>query len=153
MNSSGGAALTWTFLASSYDRPFEDTTPWYPPAVLLRIRTPATNDRGPLHAEHAFAAIRQANARRLPLRLVFGTHAGSVGLFIVGPSILRAPVESQFYANYPDCTLDEVPTDALDVPGEHATAHADLFLLRSARPMSHLRMFIAAVRRFERRSV
>lgn len=74
--------------------------------MLLRIRTPANNDRGPLYAEYAFAALHQANARKLPLRLIFGVHADSVGLFVAGQNSLHSLVEEQLYANCPDSTLD-----------------------------------------------
>ena len=90
--------------------------------MLLGLRTPATNDRGPLYAEQAFAALHQANAQRLPLRLIFGTHGGSVGLFIAAPNILQSLVETQFYANYPDCTLGGV---AVNVPQRESQSCLD----------------------------
>ncbi len=96
--------------------------------MLLRIRTPANNDRGPLYAEYAFAALHQANHRRLPLRLMFGSHAGSVGLFVAGQNVLQSLVEEQFYANYPECTLDSLPPNALDAPKDTETWSVDLML-------------------------
>lgn len=85
----------------------------YSADVLLRLRTPATIYRGPLYAEQAFAALHQANAQRLPLRLIFGVHTGSVGLFIAAPNILQSLVETQFYANG-TCFLR--PSNVFNVP-------------------------------------
>ena len=81
-------------------------------SILLRLRAPATNERGPLYAEHAFAAFYQASPRRLPLQLIFGIHDGSVGLFVAGQNVLRLLVEEQLYASYPDSTLDRLPDGA-----------------------------------------
>jgi hypothetical protein len=109
--------------------------------VLLRLRTPATNDRGPLYAEQAFAALHQANAQRLPLRLIFGIHADSVGLFIAAPNILQSLVETQFYANYPDCTLDRLPAGAFDATSGDETLHMDLLLVPDLFPFRRYAQF------------
>jgi hypothetical protein len=105
--------------------------------VLLRIRTPANNDRGPLYAEYAFAALHQANSRRLALRLIFAVHAGSVGLFVAGQNVLKSLVEEQLYANHPDSTLDRLPATALEVPEDHETWSIDLILTPDLFPCKH----------------
>ncbi len=115
--------------------------------MLLRLRTPATNDRGPLYAEQAFAALHQANAQRLPLRLIFGIHAGNVGLFIAAPNILQSLVETQFYANYPDCTLDRLPADAFDATSGEEILHMDLLLVPDLFPFRRYAQFEDALNR------
>ncbi len=115
--------------------------------MLLRLRTPATNDRGPIYAEQAFAALHQANAQRLPLRLIFGIHAGSVGLFIAAPNILQSLVETQFYANYPDCTLDRLPADAFDSTSGEEILHMDLLLVPDLFPFRRYAQFEDALNR------
>jgi hypothetical protein len=119
----------------------------YSPDVLLRIRTPANNDRGPLYAEYAFAALHQANARRLPIRLIFGVHAGSVGLFVAGQNVLQSLVEEQFYANYPDATLDRLPPHALDVLPDNETWSIDLMLTPDLFPCKRYGQFEDALNR------
>ncbi len=109
--------------------------------MLLRLRTPATNDRGPLYAEQAFAALHQANAQRLPLRLIFGIHAGSVGLFVAAPNILQSLVETQFYANYPDCTLDRLAGDTFDSTSGEEILHMDLLLVPDLFPFRRYAQF------------
>jgi hypothetical protein len=96
--------------------------------VILKVRTPASNERGPLYAEHAFAALHQSNIRRLPFRLIFGIHEDGVGLFVAGQNVLRPLVEEQLYANYPDCTLDRLSAGALDSPLDTETWSIDLML-------------------------
>lgn len=89
--------------------------------MLLRLRASANNDRGPLYGEQAFAAIHQANVKRLPLGLILGSHQGGVGLFLVGDDRLQSIIEAQFYAQYPDCALDRLPDD-LPKPSEGAAS-------------------------------
>jgi len=96
--------------------------------MLLRLSAPATNDRGPLYAEQAFAALHQANPKRLPLSLIFGVQAGSIGLFVAGPDVSQSAVQSQLYANYPDCALDALAEDTLRFPAGQHTLSAELEL-------------------------
>jgi len=119
----------------------------YAAGVLLRLRTPASNDRGPLYAEYAFAALHQANPRRLPLRLIFGIHGGNVGLFLAGPHVLHSLVEEQFYANYPDCTIDRLPDNALDTATEAETWSVDLMLVPDLFPCRRYSQFEDALNR------
>lgn len=109
--------------------------------MLLRLRTPAANDRGPLYAEQAFAALHEANAQRLPLRLIFGTHAGNVGLFVGGPSDLQSLVETQLYANYPDCILDRLPEDAFGSISGNPTLSTDIRLIPDLFPCRRFAQF------------
>lgn len=108
--------------------------------MLLRLRTPATNDRGPLYAEQAFAALHQANTHRLPLRLIFGLHDGAVGLFIAGPNILQSLVEGQLYANYPDCILDRLSVELLSPP-DAVTVTSDVVLAPDLFPFRRYAQF------------
>ncbi len=115
--------------------------------MLLRIRTTATNDRGPLYAEHAFAAFHQANTRRLPLRLIFGIQNDSVGLFVAGQNVLRPLVEEQLYASYPDAALDRLPYGALDAAEGIETWSIDLVLAPDLFPCKRYGQFEDALNR------
>jgi hypothetical protein len=44
--------------------------------VLVAIRTPADNDRGPRYMEKVFAAIDQAGTQRQPISLLYGCQDG-----------------------------------------------------------------------------
>jgi hypothetical protein len=88
----------------------------YSPDVLLSVRVPDGNPRTPLFMEQALAAIHQGNPQRLPMRLLIAAHAAGVGLFCRLPLELAPVVKSQLFAQYPECLLDELPEDHLDVP-------------------------------------
>lgn len=95
------------------------------------------------------ADLRGAGLRRiasgecpcLPLRLIFGVHEGSVGLFIAAPNILQSLVETQFYANYPDCTLDRLPAGAFDATSGEEILHMDLLLVPDLFPFRRYAQF------------
>jgi TraM recognition site of TraD and TraG/Helicase HerA, central domain len=94
--------------------------------MLWAVTAPPHHERGPLYMEQLLAAIHQGNPARLPIRLVLGEHDGSVALFCQFPPELRAVVEGQLYAHYPDCHLEQVQDNALEKPAEGWIAHLDL---------------------------
>ncbi len=96
--------------------------------MLLALSSPADSDRGPRYSEQALAAIHQANAKRLPLVLEYGCHAGRVGLFCRVPPSLKATIAGQLAAAYPDCRLCRHPDDALDPPKGHQAWTVELRL-------------------------
>ncbi len=114
---------------------------------MLAIRSTATNQRGPLYAEQALAAIHQANARRLPLRLVFGVRDDNVGLFVLGDDRLQSIVEVQFYAQYPDCVIDRLPDDPVQRAAELGMIQANLNLLPDLFPCRRYAQFEDALNR------
>jgi len=85
----------------------------YPVPMLLAIRVPADNQRGPRFMQEALAAIHQANHRRAAIRLEFGCHAGRVGLFCRVPDDLTPLVVGPIAAKYPQCRIE--PIDNLAV--------------------------------------
>jgi hypothetical protein len=91
--------------------------------------------------------LHQANARRLQLCLIFGVHGGSVGLFLGGPDVLRSLVEEQFYANYPDGTIDRLADDALEPADGLETCSIDLMLVPDLFPCRRFSQFEDALNR------
>jgi hypothetical protein len=64
----------------------------------------------------------------VPLQLIFGVQTGSVGPFIVGQDGLQSLIEEQFYAKYPDSTLDRMPPTDLAFPAGTEASSIDLML-------------------------
>jgi hypothetical protein len=75
--------------------------------MRARLSVPAANDRDPLYMEQALAAIHQANPHHEAITLEFVRFGPSVGLAIDYPASLKAIVEGQLAAHYPECRLDE----------------------------------------------
>jgi len=103
--------------------------------VLVAISLPPTNDRGPQYMDQALAAIHQANPSRLPVSLEFGRHRESVGLYCRFSHQLRAVVEGQLFAQYPDCKIERVPDDALSPRDGQMVWTADLRLVPDLFPI------------------
>jgi len=105
-------------------------------SMLVAITTPPTNDRGPQYMEQALAAIHQANHRRLAVSLEFARHAESSVLSLRFPSTLRAIVEGQVFAQYPDCSIERVRHEDGKLSSDHRywsvalRASPDVFPLR-----------------------
>src|SRR5262245_23948169 len=95
-------------------------------AVLRALSVPAGNDRGPLFMDQVFAALHAAQS--LPIRLLLLRVQGEVTLALDFPPSLRASIEGQLYAQYPDAKLVSLAED-LDVFPEgmvHWSAAVDL---------------------------
>lgn len=113
--------------------------------MRVSLSVPASNDRGPLYAEHALAAIHQANPQRLPISLEFGRDRDSLSLSIRFPHELRAVVESQLFAQYPDCRLEPMPDDPL--PAGYQIWTAELSLRPDLFPIKRYGQFEDALNR------
>src|SRR5437879_493497 len=103
--------------------------------MRLALRVPAGNERGPQYIEQALAAIHQANPDRLPITLEFRRHAGNVTLACSVPDELRAVVETQFFAAYPDAVLEEIATNDPPPPDDqvwelHLHLHREILPIR-----------------------
>lgn len=104
--------------------------------MLLSLRVPATNQRGPQYMEQVLAAVHQANSGHLPITLTLGRLDQAVSLMLRCPPELRSVLRSQLYAQYPECSIDELP-DA-SYPGKEGNVvwsmdvhlHADLFPIK-----------------------
>lgn len=84
--------------------------------VLFAVCLPAQNPRGPQYMDQPLAAIHEGNPRHLPITLSLVRHEQSVALVYHVPQELAALVQSQLYAAYPDCTIERLPDQALDLP-------------------------------------
>jgi hypothetical protein len=79
--------------------------------VRIALSVPATNERGPLFMDQALAAIHQANPHRLPVCLELGYCGDSISLACQFPPELRAIIEGQLLAQYPECSLRSLTED------------------------------------------
>src|ERR1051325_885961 len=92
-----------------------------PLAMVLEMRlvlsVPAGNERGPQYMDQALAALHQVNRGRLPVTLEMCRNAGEVALACRCPGDFRYIVESQLYAQYPDCHIAPVTRERTDDDG------------------------------------
>src|SRR5207249_3820520 len=116
-------------------------------AMLLALSVPPGNERGPLYMEQALAALHQANPGQLPLSLELARPGPSVILFCRCPDELRGLIESQLYAQYPDCCLERVSDGALDPPAGSVTWTAELHLHPDVFPIKRYAQFEDALNR------
>src|SRR6266498_2796216 len=103
--------------------------------MRVTVSVPATNDRGPLYTDHALAAVHQANPHRLSFTLGIDLHGDEASLTCTFPTELRAIVEGQLFAQYPDSRIQAVGSWPPDLSGHRTwTAelelHPDLFPIR-----------------------
>jgi hypothetical protein len=115
--------------------------------MLLALSVPADNDRGPLYMDQALAAIHQANPHRQPIALILTSLAGTIRLLCRFPDELRAAIESQLYAQYPDCRLEFVPEEALQQPSGTVACTTELHLHRFLFPIKRYTQFEDALNR------
>ncbi|MBI3464478.1 MAG: hypothetical protein HY000_15700 [Planctomycetes bacterium] len=71
--------------------------------------------------EQALVAIQGANPDFLPVSLECSAHEGKVKLFCRLPPELRAAVEGQLFAQYPDCRIERLAADPLDLPEDYVS--------------------------------
>lgn len=116
-------------------------------AVLVSLRVPAENDRGPLYMDQVLAALHHGNPRRLPVTLAFARVGAEVTLCCRFPDELHAIVEGQLYAQYPDAKLTVMPDDTMAPTGDAATWTADLHLKPDIFPIKRYAQFEDALNR------
>jgi len=97
--------------------------------------------------DQALAALHAANPDRLPVSFILGRAGDAVTLLCRFPPELRATVEGQLYAQYPDARLDVLPEDALQVPDNPRQWQAELQLRTSLFPIRDYRRFEDALNR------
>lgn len=98
------------------------------------LRVPPGNERGPQYMEQALAGIHQANPRRRPLHLLFGTYEREVSLVVHCPKALLATVQGQLYSHYPDIAFERIPGAAKSDSSKRRW-HVDLHLHRDIFPI------------------
>jgi len=69
------------------------------------IRSPALNDRGPVHTESVLRLLHQANRQRLPLTLQLETDRGELAWTVDCPVELAAIFREAFLDAYPGATI------------------------------------------------
>ena len=113
--------------------------------VVLGV--PAENIRGPQYMEQALAAIHQANPSRLPMALEIRRHAGEVTLACRFPEELRAAVEGQLFAQYPDCQIVALPCETQKADREAKSWEMNLHLRHDLFPIRRFVQFEDALNR------
>ena len=106
--------------------------------MLVAIRTPADNDRGPRYMEKALAGIHQANRIRSSIQLVYRSHEQQVELCVRCSDQLAAVVTAAIEAGYPDCRLETFKDDAegeMSKQGDLDTWSAELRLVPDLFPI------------------
>lgn len=109
--------------------------------MLFHLSVPALNDRGPQYLEPVLAALHQANTDGLPFALAFARTDENVSLQIRVPPELASILQSQLYAQYPDCHLEEVPERSFVPPPRSMTWQARLFLQPDLFPLRRYPQF------------
>jgi hypothetical protein len=102
--------------------------------MRLSLSVPATNDRGPLYMDEALAVIHQANPHRLPVTFQIGRDKDALSLALNLPPELKPVIESQLFAQYPECRIqpvaDETVTAGHQVWTSQLKLRPDLFPIR-----------------------
>ncbi len=109
--------------------------------VLVSVRVPAENERGPLYMDQVLAALHHGNPHRLPVTLAFVRVAGEVTLCCRFPELLRAILEGQLYAQYPDANLTTLADDAVASTPATETWTAELHLKPDLFPIKRYPQF------------
>lgn len=107
--------------------------------MRLQLRTPATNTRGPLYTDQALAALHGALPQKGCIALGITATKDSVLLSCDCPPAFRSVLESQLYAQYPDCRLDPLDEKPQD-PGRTIWT-ADVALPRDLFPIKRYPQF------------
>ncbi len=79
----------------------------YTGSMLFALRFPSANERGILHMQQALAAMHQ---QAVPLTLEYVSHKGELLLCCAVPHRFGSWVQEQLLAQYPDVTLERLPT-------------------------------------------
>lgn len=115
--------------------------------VRIVLRVPAGNDRGPQYMDQVLAAIHQANPRRLPIHLDVCRIDGQVTLSCRFPDELRTIVESQLFAQYPECDIRWIRDESLEPDPSHQTWERELHLHHGLFPIRRYAQFEDALNR------
>jgi hypothetical protein len=110
--------------------------------VFFQVSAIADNDRGPRYTEAVLNSLHEINRERRWVCLQFGSHQGTVGLFVRVPAELVTTFTHDFADAYPGCTLAALPDVGRDA-AEHiwsATLRLspDVFPLKTHRQFEDL---------------
>ena len=95
--------------------------------MLLSIRAPQTNTRGPRYMEKALAAIHEADVGRRTITLIYGREQHQIGLYLEVPGDLGQEITDLLSAKYPNCQI-EPALDVLEPPAGWSCYSAELRL-------------------------
>ncbi len=102
--------------------------------ILLRIRPSLPNpeevsaSRGPLMMEAVLSSLHSLKGADSELSLELALHEGKIALFVRTTASAAPLVESQLYAQYPDCEIDRIPADSFDPDPGQMVVSQDLTL-------------------------
>ncbi|MBT4119485.1 MAG: type IV secretion system DNA-binding domain-containing protein [Candidatus Peribacter sp.] len=98
--------------------------------TLLYIRAPKENEeRGPLYAESAIAAIHSLKGADVPVSLEIGMgHDSKIGFFVRAARGAVRLTESQLYAQYPEIDIEYLKEDPFAVAEGEQVVSMDLVL-------------------------
>lgn len=113
-----------------------------PNAMLLALRVPADNTRGPLFMEQALAGIHAGNHRGLPITFGLTSTNGSLHLYCDVPRDLKPLVEGQLYSQFPDASLAPLAIDP--APEGSRTWTAEIALDCYVYPIKRHTQFLGA---------
>ncbi|HEX5314167.1 MAG TPA: hypothetical protein VFX38_04555, partial [Gammaproteobacteria bacterium] len=113
--------------------------------MRLRLRIPATNTRGPVYTDQALAALHETLSQKTCLTLSISATTDAVAIGCACPPDLRSVLESQLYAQYPDCRLDAVDAATPDATRTEWTA--DVGVRRDLFPIKRYPQFEDALNR------
>ncbi len=107
--------------------------------MLVALRVPADNPRGPLFMEQALAGIHQGNTKRRPISCGMTSSEGNVTLFCRFPQEMKGLIENQLYAQFPDSAIVPLPEPAR--PEGHCTWSAEVSLTPYMFPIRRFGQF------------
>ncbi len=98
--------------------------------TLLYIRAPKENEeRGPLYAEPAIAAMHSLKGKDVPVSLEMGMgRDGKIGFFVRAARGAVRLTESQLYAQYPEIDIEYLTEDPFDLQEGEQVVSVDLVL-------------------------
>lgn len=115
--------------------------------VLVSVRVPAENDRGPLYMDQVLAALHHGNHHRLLSTFAFARVAGEVFLCCKTEDTLRAILHGQLYAHYPDARITDLPEESLEDQPANTQWTVDLHLRPDLFPIKRYPQFEDALNR------
>ncbi len=106
--------------------------------MLWQLSTPGDNQLGPRAMAGALAAMRASMSARDQLRLCFGSHNQTVGLYCEATGPIKKNVREELTASYPDLTLQPLNENVWQPPGGVKLHESTLHLVADIFPIASL---------------
>jgi energy-coupling factor transporter ATP-binding protein EcfA2 len=97
--------------------------------------------------DSVLAGLHQGNPDRHAVTFLYHRQGGAISLGCVVPEELRGVLQGQFYAQYPDCTLEPTPATALNQPQDAHCWSCELQLRHDLFPHKRYGQFEDALNR------